>query len=862
MCRPKFLQPNGAGGVIAGQGANGSVQPLQNLQQIRQFSGDQSLNCSPPPPTSPEFDRQFSTSRGFLSKSLSVAESRESRRSWGRSTRARSPSPSSRSDTLPRKASPSPIRSVAPQVQSQSQSEVDVTSLQRGVASCAGTVFMSIFMTPLDVVKVRLQAQQQPTEVIRSFRPVFSSHPHSALSLVPYRSYTCIPATHSHSHIICPSSTSAYRFSGTLDAFVKIVRSEGFCRLWSGLTPALLMRVPSNVIYFSVYEKLKSVMGFQKGHTDKNSFLITLSASGTARAVSVTTVSPIEMIRTKMQAEPTSYAQLMCCLRRAIMNDGLSSLWRGLGPMLSRDVMYAVLYWTHYELLKAEMCKISNVSDPTVAMTFWAGAASGVLAAVVSTPFDVVKTQKQITIGKNPGSTVMPRCKTSSLAIMRAIFAEAGMKGLFAGTVPRICKGAPSSAILITTYECVISLFQKYNLEKGYAFYWPYKALFRAIMPLPNDGHVGPSNSVVAARVSGSNDDAGSHGGRPAMLATGPSPLPPLTPVQQMISSGTGAFLTALFMTPLDVVKIRLQSQIKPIASGQCFLYCNGLMDHLCTCINGKEPMNMTVAPWYKRPGQFNGTLDALFKIAKNEGIAKLWSGLPPTLLMAVPATVLYYTSYDQLKELMGYQFGKSSLLIPMASGGIARVFAVTVISPLELVRTKMQSKPLTYNEIVGCIKTAVQDEGWLSLWRGLGPTLLRDVPFSMILWANYEFMKTRACLKYNRREPTFPAAFFSGAVSGILAAVLTNPFDVVKTHRQIELGEAMFNTKKDGNYRATSTWNIMQRLYAERGLRGLFAGIFPRIAKVTPACALMISTYELGKAFFHKRNEAIISQI
>ena len=47
------------------------------------------------------------------------------------------------------------------------------------------------------------------------------------------------------------------------------------------------MRIPSNVIYFSVYEKLKSAMGFQRGKTDKkNNFLITLSASGTAKGKS------------------------------------------------------------------------------------------------------------------------------------------------------------------------------------------------------------------------------------------------------------------------------------------------------------------------------------------------------------------------------------------------------------------------------------------------------------------------------------------------------------------------------------------------------------------------------------------------
>lgn len=40
-------------------------------------------------------------------------------------------------------------------------------------------------------------------------------------------------------------------------------------------------------------------------------------------------------------------------------------------------------------------------------------------------------------------------------------------------------------------------------------------------------------------------------------------------------------------MTPLDVVKTRLQSQQKRLVSNKCFVYCNGLMDHLCPCPNG-----------------------------------------------------------------------------------------------------------------------------------------------------------------------------------------------------------------------------------------------------------------------------------
>lgn len=58
-------------------------------------------------------------------------------------------------------------------------------------------------------------------------------------------------------------------------------------------------------------------------------------------------------------------------------------------------------------------------------------------------------------------------------------------------------------------------------------------------------------------------------------------------------------------------------------------------------------------------------------------------------------------------------------------------VGAVTVISPLELIRTKIQSRKFSYKELRQFVSVKVSEEGWLSLWKGWAPTVLRDVPFS-----------------------------------------------------------------------------------------------------------------------------------
>ncbi|XP_060680950.1 probable mitochondrial glutathione transporter SLC25A40 isoform X2 [Hemiscyllium ocellatum] len=256
-----------------------------------------------------------------------------------------------------------------------------------------------------------------------------------------------------------------------------------------------------------------------------------------------------------------------------------------------------------------------------------------------------------------------------------------------------------------------------------------------------------------------------------------------ITPIQQMIASCSGAFMTSLIVTPFDVVKIRLQAQRTPFYKGKCFVYCNGLMDHLCVCENGNN------AAWYKAPGQFKGTFDAFIQIVRNEGPKSLWSGLPPTLVMAVPATVIYFTCYDQLRVFLKNKLEYDGAYIPLIAGALARVGAVTVISPLELIRTKSQSRKLTYRELGSVVKIAVAQDGWLSLWRGWGPTVLRDVPFS-------------------------------GSQKTL-----------------------------------TATWKIMERIVTESGFGGLFVGLLPRLMKVAPACAIMISSYEYGKSFFRKIN-------
>lgn len=138
-----------------------------------------------------------------------------------------------------------------------------------------------------------------------------------------------------------------------------------------------------------------------------------------------------------------------------------------------------------------------------------------------------------------------------------------------------------------------------------------------------------------------------------------------------------------------------------------------------------------------------------------------------------------------------------------------------------------------------------VREKGISMLWRGLGPTLWRDVPFSGLYWAGFEIVKAHLNSPESVLPPLTPVftSFVSGATSGTVSALVTQPFDVLKTRRQV------FTPSKDCAPEAlrhrASTIPLAAHVIRTEGWGALFAGVIPRCAKIAPACGLMIACYE-----------------
>lgn len=266
-----------------------------------------------------------------------------------------------------------------------------------------------------------------------------------------------------------------------------------------------------------------------------------------------------------------------------------------------------------------------------------------------------------------------------------------------------------------------------------------------------------------------------------------------------------------------------------------------------------------------------------------------MWRGLSPTLVMAIPANVIYFTGYDYLR------YGQHSPVrryfndtyAPLIAGATARVAAASVISPIEMFRTRMQaftSKGTSvFSETLSGLGKMVQTQGYTSLWRGLTLTMWRDVPFSGFYWWGYEGLKhefktlrgMNPLSSHKENHTTiFIDSFIAGAGSGAVASIITTPFDVGKTRQQVHAHASHHkhsSTSSSSSSRSSSSTppttlafeersmpRFLYSIWKEEGMAGLFKGWAARCLKVSPACAIMISSFEVGKRVASRRNERL----
>lgn len=109
----------------------------------------------------------------------------------------------------------------------------------------------------------------------------------------------------------------------------------------------------------------------------------------------------------------------------------------------------------------------------------------------------------------------------------------------------------------------------------------------------------------------------------------------------------------------------------------------------------------------------------------------------------------------------------------------------VMFTNPLEIVKIRLQVAGEIQSGPRVSVITVLKDLGLLGLYKGAKACFLRDIPFSAIYFPAYAHMKTLTSDENGHNSPG--SLFVSAFISGVPAAGLVTPADVIKTRLQVK---------------------------------------------------------------------------
>lgn len=274
--------------------------------------------------------------------------------------------------------------------------------------------------------------------------------------------------------------------------------------------------------------------------------------------------------------------------------------------------------------------------------------------------------------------------------------------------------------------------------------------------------------------------------------------------------------VTTLVMHPLDLIKVRVQADASHHGLGAYSRVFNHLLRH--------------------------------------HKVLALYRGLGPNLVGNAVAWGAYFTLYQDLVKRLSRNTdsgpGPATYLVSSLTAGTVTGF---VSNPIWVLKTRMlatnRNDPSAYSSMLQGAKQIFYKEGITGFWKGFTPGLMGIVQ-NAIQFAIYD------SLKQHYRDMPRPVAIgeeqdtkgqkhdldtlqyicFS-AVSKVVAALSTYPYQVVRTRMQLQ--DAV----------KSSPLKVIAALYRKEGFYALYKGLAANLLRVVPATCTTLLVYEKVRA-------------
>uniref|UniRef100_A0A671VWU9 Solute carrier family 25 member 13 n=1 Tax=Sparus aurata TaxID=8175 RepID=A0A671VWU9_SPAAU len=216
--------------------------------------------------------------------------------------------------------------------------------------------------------------------------------------------------------------------------------------------------------------------------------------------------------------------------------------------------------------------------------------------------------------------------------------------------------------------------------------------------------------------------------------------------------------------------------------------------------------------------------------------------GLVPQLLGVAPEKAIKLTVNDFVRGKTRQKDGTVPLRAEILAGGCAGGSQVIFTNPLEIVKIRLQvAGEITTGPRVSAL-SVIRDLGFFGLYKGAKACFLRDIPFSAIYFPCYAHIKSYLSDVDGQIGPA--KMLFAGALSGMPAASLVTPADVIKTRLQVaaRAGQTTYSGLMD------CFWKILR----EEGPRAFWKGAGARVFRSSPQFGVTLVTYELLQRWFY----------
>ncbi|EPS64786.1 hypothetical protein M569_09987, partial [Genlisea aurea] len=301
------------------------------------------------------------------------------------------------------------------------------------------------------------------------------------------------------------------------------------------------------------------------------------------------------------------------------------------------------------------------------------------------------------------------------------------------------------------------------------------------------------------------------------------------------VEGGVASIVAGCSTHPLDLIKVRMQLQGEAAP--------NATIQNLrpALAFQGSSCFQVPAAP-----AQRGGVVSVGFKIVREDGMRGLFSGVSATVLRQALYSATRMGLYEVLKEKWTDPNSRTlALERKILAGLVAGGMGAAVGNPADVAMIRMQAdgrlpvaQRRNYRSAADAIREMVKSEGISGLWRGSSLTVNRAMLVTASQLATYDQFKETILARDLMKDGlgTHVTASFA---AGFVAAVVSNPVDVIKTR--------VMNMKVEPGTEApyAGAVDCAVKTIRGEGPSALYKGFIPTVSRQGPFTIVLFVTLE-----------------